>query len=202
MPRILSILGALGAITGALAQVEIDARFYNEEGCDNFATGCTDLAENSCCGVSQGGTVLYDSGDFYNTASGMGVTIKGTFFSRQESQPNNDCAIVVCGNIDAGECCNADITLSGASYNRPTSKRGNPVSRRAATRVAPDSYMWVEKEQSYYISMGNETKSAAIEAMRQLRDFTNMASFMKTHADVVKSELINIGASEGRARRL
>ncbi|CAK1358408.1 unnamed protein product [Cercospora beticola] len=101
MQYLTSLLTVLGLATVALcADVEIDARFYTndntDDGCDNYATGCTDLAENSCCGVSQSGTRLYDSGDFYNTASGMGVTIQGKFFSRQNI---NDCGVVVCNNM-------------------------------------------------------------------------------------------------------
>lgn len=97
LPLSLAIIHII--VARVIAQVEIDARFYTDEGCDDFATGCTDLAENSCCGVSQAGTVLYSSGDFYNSAFGMGVSIQGTFFSRQDSQPENDCAIPVCGNM-------------------------------------------------------------------------------------------------------
>lgn len=100
MQYLFTTLAAFGYLASVLAQIEIDARFYDnnstDDGCDDYATGCTDLAENSCCGVSQGGTMLYDSGDFYNTASGMGTTIEGSFFSRQN---DNDCAVNICNNM-------------------------------------------------------------------------------------------------------
>lgn len=90
-------------------------------------------------------------------------------------------------------CCeNVPLTLSGASYTRSSSKRTRSDSGNKSTVVAPDSYIWVENDKSYYISMANETKGTAIEAMRQLKDFGNLASFMKTHAEKVKSESENI----------
>jgi hypothetical protein len=77
MPSLLSVvIMGFAMVVVVMGQVEIDARFYTDDGCDDFGTACTDLAENSCCGVSQGGTVLYSSGDFYNSASGMGVNIQ------------------------------------------------------------------------------------------------------------------------------
>ena len=70
------------------------------------------------------------------------------------------------------------------------------------TCVAPDVHIWVESDKSYYVSIANEHKHAAIQAMRELGDLVNLASFMKTNADVVKPESINAGLSFGRFRRV
>jgi len=98
-------------------------------------------------------------------------------------------------------CCDdVLLTLSGASYTTISSKRSTSSPAGNTTIVAPDSYVWVDNDKSYYISMANETKSVAIEAMRQLKDFINLASFMKTHAEVVKSESENISGVRRRKR--
>ena len=75
------------------------------------------------------------------------------------------------------------------------------VPTKNTTCVAPDAYIWVESDKSYYVSIANEHKRAAILAMRELGDFENLASFMKTNVDVVKSESVNVGPSFGRFRR-
>ncbi|KAK4497373.1 hypothetical protein PRZ48_011824 [Zasmidium cellare] len=189
MPSFIAALSLLLPL--ALAQTETDARFYTDEGCNNFAIACTNLAENTCCSVSKGGTVLYSSSDFYYTASGMGVTFNGNVFSIQGTVAN-DCNIVTCGNIRDSVCCEADTALSGASYSTTNSKMMRKT--RSAGGVAfADSYAWVEDDKSYYISHSNSTKMAAVEAMRSLGDFTNLGSFFKTHAEVVKSEAENTG---------
>jgi hypothetical protein len=94
---------------------------------------------------------------------------------------------------NAGECCEATLALTGASYSRPSRKRD------AMHRKTPDSYVWVDADQSYYISMVNETKASAIESMRLLKDFQNLGAFMKTHAEVVKNETKNIAGQRYRS---
>lgn len=82
----------------ATAQVQADARFYHDSDCKAFAIGCANLPENTCCTVSDGGTVFYNSGSFYNTAAQLGVDINGNMYTLQEGVVN-DCGIPACGDM-------------------------------------------------------------------------------------------------------
>lgn len=82
--------------------------------------------------------------------------------------------------------------FTGAIWHFSNAKSMSKRTRAPEVAVI-DSYAWVEPDYSYYIYTSNTTNMAAINAMRDLKDYTSLSSFFKRNADTVKPE--NAGLS-------
>ncbi|CAD6593705.1 MAG: hypothetical protein ASARMPREDX12_007476 [Alectoria sarmentosa] len=183
----------------AHADIEVDARFYRTQpghvacGGGDVGESCTNLDENTCCQASGGGTVGWDTADFYLNAHGMGPRIAGTFYSRQNT---DDCGVSLCTKLDEAECCQPELlnALQGGKYidRNDVVTHGTQINLGDGTHkgcVETDSY--VHKAFSghvYYVKKSNASTSTPIESLWSLGEYDLLKEFIIRHANLVREE--------------
>jgi hypothetical protein len=176
----ISLFASLSAVLLPVFGQVVDLNFYPDEACEEYGAGCSDLAENTCCAVSEGGTTGYSSATFL-LDDGEGEVVNWNLYSYQNG---DDCGVPNGIGTQQDFCIFTENLLSyqGGAYSFVSSKRKRSEDE-VWTTVAADRLFYKTDETTYYINTTSEDKAKAFWSVAKVGGSAALLQFVANNYD-------------------